>query len=244
MSGVRLRVDDPVGIIVIVPWERPGGTVLGRMWTTARATTKDADSFFGALPDGPVASALGFAVLTELLATTSWSCVWGAALIAVFPGWCRHIALDAHSRGLALRVLVAAVPAFALMLVGAHAVHGVSLDRGARKAGAPSSRRRALRFGLYATGWDIVIGPLGACVLAFKEGAMAASEVAQLGAGLPTRSATAFLKGVYGLDAARTKVAIGSSHVAAVIATLIAAFVVVGLLVAAVLLFPPRLFSY
>jgi hypothetical protein len=226
------------GIVAIVPWERPGGTLLSRLWTTARATTKDPESFFGALPDGPVSSALGFAVLTELLAATSWSVVCGGAFVAFFPAWCKHVALDPHARGLALRVVVAALPGFAALLVLAHAAHGVSLDRGARKTGAVPARRRALRFGLYATGWDLVIGPLGALVLTVKEGLGSASELLKLGAGLPTRSAKAFLKGVYGLDAGRSKLALASSYVAAVVATVLAAVVVVGVIVVALLVFP------
>jgi hypothetical protein len=232
------------GIVAIVPWERPGGgPALARLWATARATTKDAESFFGALPDGSVASAFAFALLAELLATMSWALVWGPVFVVIFPAWCKSVVLDPHARGIALRVIVAALPAFALMLVAAHAAHGVSLHRGARKAGATSSRRKALRFGLYATGWDLVVGPLGACVIAHKEGLVAASEVVQLASGLPTRSAKAFLRGVCGLDLPRTKQALTSSYVAAVVATLVAAVVVVGVLVAAVLLFPPHLLS-
>lgn len=231
------------GIVAIVPWERPGGgPMLVRLWTTARATTKDPESFFGALPDGPVSSALGFAVLTELLAALSWSVVWAVGVAAVFPTWCSHVALDAHARGIALRIIVAALPGFAFMLVAAHAAHGVSLDHGAKNAGARSARRHALRFGLYATGWDLVIGPFGAIVLALREGVVSASEVLKLGAGLPTRSARAFLKGVYNLDIARTNVAIRASYVAAVLATLLAALVVVAAIVAGVLLFPPDSF--
>jgi hypothetical protein len=231
------------GVVNIVPWERPGGTLLGRLWSTARATTKDVESFFGALPDGPIAPALAFALLAEILAAFSWMLLAGVVVAAVFPGWCRGVALDPCARGLLVRALVAALPGFALMLVLGHAAHGVSLDRGARKTGASSSRRRALRYGLYATGWDLVIGPLGACVLALKEGLLAAAVVLQCGAGLPTRSARAFLRGVYRLDAPRTQVALRSSYVAAIVATLLAAFVILAAIVTAALAFPPRLFS-
>jgi hypothetical protein len=227
------------GIVAIVPWERPGGgPLLARLWSTARATTKDPESFFGTLPDGPVASALGFAVLAELVAAASWSVVWGVGVAIAFPVWCKHVFVDEHARDLALRIGVAALPGFAFMLVAAHAAHGVSLDHGAQRAGALSSRRRALRFGLYATGWDLVIGPVGALVLALKEGFASASCVAKLGVGLPTRSARAFIKGVYGLDAERAKLAIASSYVAAVLATLVAALLVVVVIVLCVALGP------
>jgi hypothetical protein len=244
-AGCALEATTSSGILAIVPWERPGGgPLVGRLWTTARLTTKEAETFFGGLPDGPLAPALAFALLAELLATTAWALVWTAVTIAIVPRWCAHIALDPHSRGLALRVAVAALPAFAFMLVGAHAAHGLSLERGARKAGAPSARRKALRFGLYATGWDLVIGPLGAVLLAGREGIGAAGEVLHLGSGLPTKSAKAFLRGIYGLDAARVNVAITSSYVMAVVATLVAAFLVVALVAALIFVFPPHFFAY
>ncbi len=226
------------GIVAIVPWERPdGGPFLARLWSTARATTKDPESFFGGLPDGPLAPALGFAVVAELFAATSWGLFWGTLVIAVFPSWAKQVVRDPHQLDLALRVVLAALPAFAFMLVGAHAAHGLSLDRGAGKAGAPSARRRALRFGLYATGWDLVIGPLGAAVLAFREGLAGASEVARFGVGLPTRSGKAFLANVYGLDPSRVNIAIRTSYVTAVVATVVAAIVVVGILVTGALVF-------
>ena len=55
-------------------------------------------------------------------------------------------------------------------LVAAHVAHGWALDLGARRSGARGATTRALRFGLYAAGWDLVIGPLGAVVVAAKEG--------------------------------------------------------------------------
>src|SRR3954451_3819912 len=46
------------GIVAIVAWERPGMPALTRLWATARSTTRDAESFFELLPDGPVMPAL------------------------------------------------------------------------------------------------------------------------------------------------------------------------------------------
>jgi hypothetical protein len=230
------------GILAIIPWERPGSPLFARLWATARLTTRDADAFFGAFPDGPVAPALAFAMIAELFAAASWALIWGPFAVAVAPGWCRHVLLDPYARGIALRISVVALPALAFLLVGAHAAHGVSLDHGARKVGAPSARRKALRFGLYATGWDLVVGPLGACILAAKEGLASASEITQFASGLPTRSGLAFLRGVYGLDPIKAKKALGSSYVAAVIATLLAAFIIVGVLVVAAITYPHHFF--
>ena len=232
------------GVVSVVAWERPGGTLLGRLWSTARATTKDVESFFGALPDGPVAPALAFALLAELLATLLWTVLAGLLVLAIFPaGAGASCSTPTLAASCSARSSLS-IPAFALMLVVGHVAHGVSLDRGAQRTGSASCRRRALRYGLYATGWDVVIGPLGACVLAFKEGLVAAAVVAQCGAGLPTRSATAFLRGVYRLDAPRIKVALTSSYVAAAVATLVAAFVIVAVLLVGAVFFPPRLLSY
>jgi len=72
---------------------------------------------------------------------------------------------------------------------------------------------RAVRFGLYAAGWDLVVGPLGAIVMAFKEGVGAALSIASVGVGLPGRSARAFLRGCYGLTEASPVVE--TSHVIA-----------------------------
>src|SRR5690242_12393546 len=41
------------GIVSIVAWERPATPVLSRLWSTARATTRDTEGFFELLPDGP-----------------------------------------------------------------------------------------------------------------------------------------------------------------------------------------------
>jgi hypothetical protein len=206
------------------------------LWTTARATTREPEGFFGSLPDGPIAPALRFALLSETIAASAMILLWIPIAAIVAPLWLRHVALDHETRNLALRILVLAVPALATLLVGAHAAHGLSLDRGARLSGAGSSRRRALRFGLYATGWDLVIGPLGAVIVAIKEGGAAAMSLTTAAVGLPTKSAKAFLRCVYGLDGVGAKKALSASHVAAVIATIVGALVILAAIVALALL--------
>jgi hypothetical protein len=213
------------GIVAIVAWERPGAA-MARMWSTARSATKDADMFFGTLPDGPIAPALRFAALSELLASVAMLTLFLPFAAALAPGWLGHVVRDPATRFTALRVVVLAVPALAAILVLAHAAHGLALDFGARKAGARSARRRALRFGLYATGWDVVVGPLGAIVLGFAEGAWAALGVTQLAVGLPTRSARAFLHGAYGLDGDGASRAMRTSHVTAIVATTLGAILI------------------
>src|SRR5205809_356268 len=58
------------GIVAIVAWERAQAPAIARLWATARATTRDAESFFELLPDGPVMPAFRFAAICELLAAT------------------------------------------------------------------------------------------------------------------------------------------------------------------------------
>ena len=214
------------GIVSMVAWERPGAPVLARLWATARATTISGEGFFELLPDGPLVPALRFAVLAELLAATGLV-LFSLPLIAVCaPSWVRHVALDGGARDVATRVLLVGVPALALMLVAAHAAHGLALDRGARKVGAQASRARALRFGLYATGWDLVLGPIGAVVLGVKEGLGSTLALFQLGVGLPGRCTRAFLRGCYGLEGARVEKANGSATAMAVAVTILGAIAV------------------
>src|SRR6186713_1593071 len=55
------------GVVAIVPWERPGGGWLSRLWATAKLATLSPESFFAALPPGGALAPLAFACLAELL---------------------------------------------------------------------------------------------------------------------------------------------------------------------------------
>ena len=223
------------GVIAIIAWERRDAPMLRRLWQTARATTRDPRAFFEALPDGPFVPALGFAVTSELVAVTAMVLAIAPLIGAVAPLSAKAMVLDPSLRSLALRVLVGGIPALAALLVLAHAAHGLALDIGARRSGACPARLRALRFGLYAAGWDLVLGPVGVVVLAFKEGVGSVVGLARIGSGLPTRSARAFLRGAYGLYGQDADRAVRASYVAAIIGTLIAALSILGSLVALML---------
>lgn len=220
------------GIVAVIAWERPGAWA-PRLWTTARSATKDAEAFFELLPDGPIGPALRFAALSELLATAAMALALLPVAAVVAPGWLKHLALDADARAVAARVVLLGLPAFAGLLVTAHVAHGMSIDVSAGRVGAKRSPSRALRFGLYACGWDLVIGPLGGIVVALREGIGASLALLQLANGLPTRATRAFLRGCYRLDGPRAKRAITGSYVGAALATLGGA---VAVLVALVLL--------
>jgi hypothetical protein len=235
-TGCEEQEQSRSGIVAIVAWERPGLTPWQRLWSTARSTTRDAESFFELLPDGPVMPALRFAAACELLAVSAMLLSFFAVAAVVAPEWLTHVVMDAPARSLALRLIVLGLPAFAGLLVVAHAAHGLSIDRGATKQGATSRKTRALRFGLYACGWDLVIGPLGAVLVAIKEGARQTLEVLNLGSGLPTRATKAFLRGCYRLEGEPAKRALGTSYVGAAAATIIGALVIFVALAALILL--------
>lgn len=220
------------GIVSIVAWERPTAPVLSRLWSTARSSTRDAEAFFELLPDGPLMPALRFAATCELLASAAAFAGFFGVAALVAPEWVKHLALDPNARSITLRALVLGLPAFAGLLIVAHAAHGLSIDAGARKQGARPARSRALRFGLYACGWDLVLGPIGAVVVALKEGLRPAFDLANALSGLPTRATTAFLRGAYRLEGDRAKNALGTSYVGATIATIVFAFVILAALVA------------
>jgi hypothetical protein len=226
------------GVVMLVPWEREGALGPGqnglfrRLWVTARSTTFEAEAFFELMPDGPIAPALRFAVTSELCASLG-SVLCALPFLAVLaPGWLRHVALDPVARELAVRLLVLAIPAFALLLVIAHAMHGLALDRGARAGGAMSSRKRALRFGLYAAGWDIVLGPIGAVVLLLGRGPRGLGQLLDVAVGVPGRASRAFLRGTYRLDGGAAKGALSHAYGVAIAATVVGAIVVVAAAVA------------
>jgi hypothetical protein len=222
------------GVVAIVAWERPGAPTFTRLWATARATTFEADRFFESLPDGPIAPALRFAFASEMIASAAMTFAVLVPIALLAPGWVKHVLVDETSS--ALRLLSVGVPALATILVVAHVAHGWALDRGARRSGAPGATTRAVRFGLYATGWDLVIGPMGGLVVALKEGTRAAFSIAGISMGLPGRSARAFLRGCYRLEGKSADPPLRASYVAAAIATVVGATAVIAALVAALLI--------
>lgn len=224
-AGCEDTSEEASGVVAIVPWERPGGT-WKRLWGTARATTLGAETFFAALPDGPVHPAASFAVLAELLAVASMFVFLVPIIALALPGLVAAIVADPGIRSRALFWVAVAIPALSAWMVIAHAAHGVALDFGARRAGGRSQRRRALRFGLYACGWDLMSGPLGAIAAAFSEGRKAAGDALSASMRVPSRATAALLQGVYALPAAQVTRARKWGTRAAIVVTLVSALVV------------------
>jgi hypothetical protein len=220
------------GIVAIVPWERPGAGMWSRLFATAKLTTVGAESFFSALPDGEASPALRFAVVAELLAVGSMMSVLVALAALALPTLALAVVESPALRATALRWFAVGVPALALWMVAAHATHGAALDSGARRQGARPQRRRAVRFGLYACGWDLMAGPLGALYALFTGGRAGLAELAKSSARVPGRSSTALLTGVYALGAAATERARRAGTIAAVALSLVSGAVVVAIVIA------------
>ncbi|MBS2011532.1 MAG: hypothetical protein JST00_01360 [Deltaproteobacteria bacterium] len=204
------------GIVAIVAWERPGLPAWTRLWSTARSTTRDAETFFELMPDGPILPALRFAAVCELIAIGSVLVFLVPIALLLVPDFVRHVAIDPSARSIAARLFVLGFPASAGLMVLGHAMHGLWIDHGAVKQGARRARSRALRFGLYACGWDLVAGPFGAIVVAVKEGIRAGFSV--LDHVSTYRPATqAFLRGCYRLEGERAEKASSSATAGIVI---------------------------
>jgi hypothetical protein len=199
---VGCGVEEPTnasGVMAIIPWERPGVGLLRRLWQTSYLATTHARTFFGALPDGDISSALAFAFVCEAVAVSGLgfgACALALAFLPDLPGLLRedHALLMTVFRGSSFGGLLLVVA-----MVSVHAAHGVALDFAARRHGT-RKRGRGLRFGLYACGWDLITLPFGLVALALIEGIPAARRAVPLGLTAPLQSAEAYLVGVHGLE--------------------------------------------
>jgi hypothetical protein len=224
------------GFIAVIAWERSDAPMLRRLWQTARATTRDPERFFESLPEGPIAPALRFAAISELFAATAMIGVLLALLACVAPSFITYLATDPAARSFALRALVASIPSLAVLLVVAHIAHGVALDLGAPAELRTRARRaHALRFGLYATGWDVVLGPIGAVIVTIQDGVKGFAELTRIAGSLPGTSARAFLKGAYGLQGDSATSSLRWSFIASALAISFAVFVTVAVIAALML---------
>lgn len=221
------EANDASGVFVLVPWER-GNASFSRLFATSRAATVDAEAFFERLGDGPIGPALSFAIASELVSVVALALVVCAPIVACFPHELRELLGDPGARRQLFVGALSVLPAFALVLVAAHVFHGLSIDVGASRQGARSHRSRALRFGLYACGWDLVLGPVGAFVLAATGGPKAVVGAFSRASGLPSRATLALLASTYRLEGDPARRALRVSYAGAAIATVLsAAFVVV-----------------
>jgi hypothetical protein len=188
----------PSGIVAIIPWERPGLAVLPRMWHTSKLATTQAASFFGALPDGEIAPALAFALVTETFAVGGLLLCVGAGALLALPELLGLLRADPALLATILRGGCACLVGLVLLMVGIHAGHGVALDLAADPKAA-RKRSRGVRFGLYACGWDLITLPPGLLTVALLDGRKAAARAFPLGLTAPMHAAEGYLVGVRGV---------------------------------------------
>jgi hypothetical protein len=181
------------GVIAIVPWERPLAAWPGRFFATVQATTKGAEGFFRSLPDGPIAPALAFAVIAEILAVSSTAALVAPLVVLGFPGLLARFLSDDSTRFAVLLATLVGVAGFTLLLVGAHAFHGWML--------VPEvSRTRGLRLGFYACGWDFGSSPAGLVAATYAEGVAEGFKLLRDSVTAPSRSTDAALMGLFRLE--------------------------------------------
>jgi hypothetical protein len=181
------------GVIAIVPWERAQSPWTVRLLDTVQATTRGAEGFFRALPDGSVRPALEFALLTEALAVGSTTLALTPMLLAMKPGLLLRCLSEARFAHAVLGAMLVAMVGFSLLLVAVHALYGLLLGREA-------TRSLALRFGLYACGWDLGTSPAGLFAFAARSGPKAAFGILRTAALAPRRSTEAALAGPLELE--------------------------------------------
>ena len=191
------------GVVVFVPWERPAIGLFSRIWGTTRASTEGAESFFSSMPKGPVGPALSFAIAAEAVAVGS-SILMGAGALSlivalILPSVARAVLHDPRWQMVLMRMTFTAWLAFTVMLVGAHALHGATLHVAAVRRGGKGELSRALRFGLYAAGWDVATSPFGLMVSLFTGGLRGVAGARVHAFHTPGRATTAMLRGLYGV---------------------------------------------
>ena len=195
------------GVVVFVPWERPQGGFIARLWGTTRASTEGADAFFSHLPDGPLGPSLGFALVGETMAVgSSVATFFGLGLggfSLAFPALTAFALRDHAWQAALLRIVSTAWLSFTLVLVSAHALHGAMLHLMATREGASGNVRKALRFGLYAVGWDIATSPLGLVIALFAGGLPGLRATRTYAFRTPGSATSAMLRGLYHLEGAR-----------------------------------------
>lgn len=197
------------GVVVFVPWERMTNGLWSRFWATTRATTAGAEAFFGQLPEGAISPAMSFAILAEAVATGSMIAAFASAftflLYELFPRFATLLLTSTETRVTIARMAGVAWVGFTAVLLLGHVLHAFFLDVLAQREGRPAKRARALRFGLYAAGWDVAQSPLGFVVAFFSGGPRAFAETFRHAVSTPSRATAAMLRGLYGLEPESSK---------------------------------------
>lgn len=189
-------------VLTIVPWERSGIGFFAGLFSTMQAATRNPEAFFVSLPDGGVSPALGFAFAAEVCAVASSALVITPLVVLGIPGLLAHcVASGAARQGVVLSALVG-IAGFSALLVVAHAIHGFVLGfMGSRESAF--WRERALRFGLYACGWDLGSSPLGVVAAGIEGGPRGSISILAASVSAPARATKAVLPATFHLEGER-----------------------------------------
>lgn len=174
-------------------WDAGDEASLRMLWQTAHRSVVDGESFFASLPDGRLGRALSFAFACELLAVASLVAVWCAALFALAPSLLHGMWRDEEVRHLLGGAILFSVPAFAWLMVVLHIVWGVSVELGLRLQGAPTRMSHAVRYSLYACGWDLLTSPFGFAAAALSSNPSQALREVRFAVRIPRLATRAFL---------------------------------------------------
>ncbi|HEY6729114.1 MAG TPA: hypothetical protein VI197_34125 [Polyangiaceae bacterium] len=176
----------------VIAWEAPG-PLSARLWSTARASALVPELVFGKLRDGPVLAACSFALVVELCALGSLALVGLAFGFLVAPDVAGAVVTTVASNGPLACAVVAAVPVLAAVMVGLHAFWGITLELGAKLAGADWRFARGLRFAFYSCGWDLLTSPAGLVFGCVSGGASRAWRDTMSAARVPRTAMDAYL---------------------------------------------------
>jgi hypothetical protein len=170
------------------------------MWTTARASAVEPEATFGALRDGPVAIALGFALLVEAVALGSIVILVSLLAWLIAPELVRALLHHTLSSRTSSMVALAAVPGLATIMVLLHAVWGMAIELGIRSSGNLWRLGRGLRFACYSCGWDLLTSPAGLALGVATGGLRRTWRESWLATRVPRRAMQAYLAESRSLD--------------------------------------------
>jgi hypothetical protein len=174
-----------------LPWEDSKRGWVVRLWETALATSLEPQRFFGELPSGRVAPALGFAVVAESCALGSVALLVAAGLALGAPEFTAQLLASSDARWAFSGLWLGSV----LLMVVLHTLWGLCLDAGAGRRTPTQSWAQGLRFGLYACGWDLLTSPIGALSALLTRGPFAAWAPIGAAARAPRLAQRAYLEG-------------------------------------------------
>jgi hypothetical protein len=164
------------------------------MWATARASAVDPEATFGTLRDGPLARAVGFALLVEAVALGSIALFVGLLGWLIAPEFVRALIDHTLSSRTLSWLAVVAVPGLAAAMVVLHALWGLAIELGIRSSGNLWRLSRGLRFACYSCGWDLLTSPAGLALGVATGGLRRTCKESWLATQVPRRAMQAYLE--------------------------------------------------